>query len=92
MKISSSRIKSSPIIKILNVKYLKDYKLSLDFIDGKTQIVDFEPFLSTSLHPEIKKYLKPQNFKKFKLEGGELMWGDYDLIFPIMDLYHNRIR
>lgn len=81
----------SSVIQILNVKYVEGYKLWLEFSDGKTQTVDFEPFLSKALHPEIQKYLKPRNFMKYKLENGELMWGDYDLIFPIIDLYENRI-
>lgn len=88
---SKSTNKTSPNLQIINLKYVEGYKLWLEFSDGKTQAVDFEPFLSASLHPEIEKYLKLQNFKKFKLENGELMWGDYDLIFPIIDLYENRL-
>ena len=90
MKSSLAKKKNS-VIQILNVKYLEGHKLWLEFSDGKTQTIDFEPFISASLHPEIQKYLKVQNFKKFKLECGELMWGDFDLIFPIMNLYENRI-
>ena len=29
--------------------------------------------------------------KGYSLIDGELMWGDFDLIFPVMDLYHNSI-
>lgn len=91
MKNTSAR-KIDFTIQILKVKQLENFKLQLEFSDGKNQVVDFKPFLSASLHPEIKKYLQPKNFNKFKIECGELMWGDYDLIFPIMDLYHNRIK
>lgn len=53
--------------------------------------MDFGPFLKNSLHPEIRKFLNPKLFSRFTVENGELMWGDFDLIFPIMDLYENKI-
>ena len=67
------------------------YVLRLRFADGKTVTVDFGPFLRQSGHPEIRKYLKPGLFKSYRLERGELMWGDFDLCFPIADLYEGRI-
>ncbi|MCX6583441.1 MAG: hypothetical protein NT166_24965 [Candidatus Aminicenantes bacterium] len=30
-------------------------------------------------------------FKKFKIEYGDLIWNDYEMCFPIMDLYENNI-
>ena len=78
-------------VKILKAKHAGKYSLSLTFSDGKEQMVDLELFLKASQHPEIRKYLKPALFKRFRLDGGELMWGDYDLIFPVMDLYNNSI-
>jgi hypothetical protein len=27
----------------------------------------------------------------YRIEYGELVWGDYDLCFPIADLYQNRL-
>jgi hypothetical protein len=65
--------------------------LELEFEDGKRQKIDFEPFLRKSLHPEIQSYLDIGKFKKFRLEHGDLVWGDFDLCFPIMDLYENQI-
>jgi len=90
MSVASTKRKTATL-QIIKANYVKGYKLRLEFSDGKIKIVDFELFLSTSQHPEIKKYLKLQNFKSFKLEAGELMWGDFELIFPIMDLYQNCI-
>lgn len=78
-------------LKVGSVRYLRDYKLKIIFSDGCEQEVDFGPFLKGSLHPEIKKYLDPTRFKTFHVRGGELMWGDFDLVFPIMDLYHNTL-
>lgn len=78
-------------IQILKARYLKEYTLELIFSDKKIQLVDFRVFLESATNPEISKYLKIINFKKFKLVDGDLMWGDFDLLFPIMDLYRNRI-
>jgi hypothetical protein len=36
---------------------------------------------------DIKKYKDKDLFKKFNLEYGELQWNDYDLAFPVYDLY-----
>jgi Protein of unknown function (DUF2442) len=83
--------RSSKIIKIKKAEYLGGCALKLWFTDGMTQSVDFEPFLRNSLHSDIQKYLDRKHFTKFSLKDGELMWGDFDLIFPIMDLYKNSI-
>ena len=46
------------------------------------------PFAS---HPDIKKYQDQELFKKFNLEYGEIEWNDYDLVFPVYDLYQGRV-
>jgi len=61
------------------------------FNDKKRQVVDFYPFLSSSLNPLINKYLDMKEFLKLEVNEGDLEWNDYDLCFPIADLYENRI-
>lgn len=78
-------------LKVNKVEYLDLYKLKLLFSDGTVQIIDFEVFLKNSHHPDIQKYLKLKYFKNYCLIDGDLMWGDFDLIFPVVDLYHNSI-
>jgi hypothetical protein len=78
-------------LKIESAKYLSDYVIRLRFSDGKEKIVDFKPFLSKSFHPSIKKYLDENKFSNFSLTDGNLNWNDYDLIFPIFDLYNGQI-
>ena len=34
----------------------------------------------------------PVRFATFRLEYGELVWGDYDLRFTVFDLYRNQIE
>jgi hypothetical protein len=78
-------------LKIDSAKYLSDYAIRLRFSDGKEKLVDFKPFLSKSLHPSIKKYLDENKFSNFSLTDGNLNWNDYDLIFPLSDLYNGQI-
>lgn len=78
-------------IKIIRVSLYERYKLEINFSDKKKQVVDFEPFLKQSSHAEVRKYLERKYFKKFQIKNGDLMWGDFDLIFPIEDLYKNQI-
>jgi hypothetical protein len=79
-------------LKIDSAKYLSDYTIQIKFSDGKERIVDFKPFLSKSLHPAIKKYLDENMFSNFSLIDGNLNWNEYDLIFPISDLYNGKIE
>ena len=39
----------------------------------------------------IRKYLDEKKFKQYELDDGDLEWNDYDLCFPIADLYENTI-
>ena len=84
-------INESQILNIEKVIYLSGYKLKLSFNDGVEKIIDFGPFLSNSLNPFIKKYLDLKEFQKYALDRGDLVWNDYDLCFPIADLYENNI-
>ncbi len=79
-------------IKIDTANYLGDYSVQIRFNDGTERFIDFKPFLSKSLHPSIKKYLNENYFSKFQLIDGNLNWNDYDLIFPIWDLYSGKIE
>ena len=55
------------------------------------RIVDFRPFLSSSRNPLIRAYLDPALFAQFTIKAGDIFWGDYDLCFPIADLYEGRL-
>ncbi|MBX2998392.1 MAG: DUF2442 domain-containing protein [Caldilineaceae bacterium] len=86
------RLSEGAVVEIVSVAYLNGYKLQIWFNDGHIQIVDFEPFLQSSLNPLIRKYLDPVLFQQFSVEDGDLQWNDYDLCFPIADLYENDLR
>ena len=78
-------------ISIEEAKYINGYRIYLKFNDGKENTLDFKEFILSSQHPEIKKYQDKNLFKKFNLEYGEIEWNDYDLAFPIYDLYRGSI-
>ena len=78
-------------INITAAERVDDYALRLSFDDGTVQTVDFKPFHSLSRHPNIRAYLDPVRFAAFRIEYGELVWGDYELCFPIIDLYRNQL-
>ena len=79
------------VIDITMAEYVEGYKLRLLFSNNKERIVDFEPFLQKSLNLMIRKYLNLDDFQSFTVENGDLFWNDYDLCFPIADLYEDRI-
>ena len=78
-------------LNIVEAIYYSNYKINLKFNDGIVTIVDFETFLLKSQHPSINKYLDLKLFKDFKIIDGNLNWNDYDLIFPIWELYQGKI-
>jgi len=78
-------------INVTTAEYLDGYRLRITFDDGVVRVVDFEPFLSKSHHPAIRRYLDKRRFKDFTIDHGHLFWNDYDLIFPIADLYAGEI-
>ena len=64
-----------------------DFRLHIVFNDGKTSIVDIGDFIRRHPHPQYNKYLDQKQFRKFSIEGGNVVWGrNWDLIFPIEQL------
>jgi hypothetical protein len=79
------------LIEIKSAKYVGDYAIRIFFMDGSNRVIDFKTFLESSLHPSIRKYLDENKFKQFKILDGNLNWNDYDLIFPVDDLYNGNL-
>lgn len=83
---------NSTLINIISATQTGEYRIRLVFDDNTVQEVDFKPFLTRSHHPDIRAYLEPDRFAGFRVEYGELVWGDYELCFPIINLYRNKIE
>lgn len=88
---ASLTLADDEVIDIEDAQYVERYKLMLHFNNGMKRVVDFEPFLASSTNPLIRKYLDLSNFKNFVLEYGNLHWNDYDLCFPVADLYEGHL-
>jgi hypothetical protein len=81
----------SDLISILSANYIGDFAIRIFFNDGVNRVVDFKPFLESSSHPSIRKYLDESKFMQFDIVDGNLNWNDYDLIFPIDNLYEGKL-
>ena len=93
MKITVEYTENSPSTEIIvqSARYIGDFVIRLFFANNENKAVDFKPFLTQAIHPSIKKYLREELFTSFKIEHGNLNWNDYELIFPVADLYENSI-
>jgi hypothetical protein len=78
---------ATDVIEITSANYIGGFAIRITFNDGNEKLVDFKPFLFKSLHPSISKYLDERLFKQFEIINGNLNWNDYDLIFPVHNLY-----
>ncbi len=79
------------VISIEGAEYVEAYQIRLQFSDGRERVIDFEPFLRESSNPLIKRYLDMERFKGFTVDYGDLFWDDYEMCFPISDLYEGYI-
>ena len=80
-------------LEVKNATYLDGYRLSIAFSDGKNKVVDFSQFITHTNKQALAKYKDVSNFKKFKVEHGNVVWGrNWDLIFPVHELYRGKIN
>jgi Protein of unknown function (DUF2442) len=85
------KLPENRVILVKAAEFVKDHQIRLTFSDGKQQVVDFGPFLNRSNNPLIRAYLEPGAFQRFAIKDGDLIWDDYELCFPIADLYEGEI-
>ena len=78
-------------LRVEKAKYVPRYRVDVAFNDGTHRVVDFGPFLKQARNPMFTKYRGLREFKSFHIQDGDLMWGDFEMIFPIMDLYEGNI-
>lgn len=85
------KARTTNYLEITEAEYVSGYKLRLAFSDGTVRVMDFEPFLRKVRNPDLAQYRQVRKFKNFHLHYGDLMWGDYEMIFPMADLYKGEI-
>jgi Protein of unknown function (DUF2442) len=79
------------VISINKAHYMGGYKIKFIFSDGVERLIDFSGFLKKAKNPMTKKYLDVQLFKNYSIEYGDIIWNDYEMCFPIWDLYEGKI-
>lgn len=80
-------------LSVTQAEHAGAHRLRLSFSDGTAQEVDFVPFLMNHSHPQHDKYRRLVNFKRFRIERGNIVWGkDWDLIFPISQLHQGFVE
>lgn len=90
--IEANEVLNSDKLGVAKASYLDGYRLRIDFTDGKRNDIDFSNFILNNNKKYLSKYKDISRFKKFKIENGNLVWGkDWDIIFPIIDLYHGYV-
>jgi hypothetical protein len=73
---------------IVSAEDAGDLCVRLTFNDGHQSVVDIGEFIRQHPHPQYNKYLDPDMFRTFVVDDGNVVWGeDWDLIFPIENLY-----
>lgn len=66
--------------------------IEMRFNDNTIQRVNIGEFITSHPHPQYDKYLDEAEFLKFTLDDGNIVWGeDWDLIFPVEQLYAGAI-
>ena len=80
------------VISIIEAKYLDGYRIQFEFSDHSFKTIDFGPFLNHAKNPMTRKFLDLTHFRNFRLENGEINWYEYELCFPIWDLYEGVIE
>ena len=76
---------------IINAINAGNLNVCLTFNDNTTQTVDIGSYIRNHPHPQYNKYLNPK-FSQFTIENGNIVWGkNWDLIFPIEQLYTGSI-
>lgn len=79
------------VISIIIAEYTGEYKIKLTFSDGIEKEIDFGSFLRDAKNPMARKYLDTKLFRNFKIEYGDIIWNDYEMCFPIWDLYEGKV-
>lgn len=78
-------------LSVVKTNHVTGHILEITFNDGHVSTVDFAPFIFSVGHPDYEPYKKVNKFLDFELEDGNLNWDDYTMIFPVEDLYSNKL-
>jgi hypothetical protein len=61
----------SSLIRVVDVEYIKDYTMRLEFSDGTEKVIDFLPLLKGKLFEPLRE---KDNFTQFALTSWTIEW------------------
>jgi hypothetical protein len=64
---------------VKRAEYVRDYVVEFTFRDGTMKEIDLEPFL---FGPVFEPLRAPEKFRKFRVSGGTIVWGNTADIAP----------
>ena len=73
------------------VSHISGHILEIEFNDGHKSIIDFAPFIFSVGHPDYVPYKNIDRFLQYEVIDGNLNWDDYTMIFPVENLYKNKL-
>ncbi|MCX7861912.1 MAG: DUF2442 domain-containing protein [Bacteroidales bacterium] len=79
-------------MKIVNAKYLGDYKIEVTFYNDEIRIVDFKNFIHNTDNPSISQFKDIERFKRFELIHGFLSWEDGTMDISGESIYNNHFE
>jgi hypothetical protein len=79
-------------IAVTQAEYLEKYKIRFTFSDETERTIDFSGFLNRANNPMTRQFLDKDLFSAFNIEFGDVVWNDYELCFPILDLYEGNVH
>jgi hypothetical protein len=69
-------------MRIASAKYLNDYSIEIQFLDGRVVVADFYEFLKKSKNPMTSKFLDKDLFKNVEVDNGFLSWNNGEMEIP----------
>lgn len=73
---------------IIEAKPVGNLTVDLLFNDMTQRRINVGEFILKHPHPQYDKYLNEDEFRKFTIDDGNIVWGeDWDLVFPIEQLH-----
>lgn len=76
---------------ITKASFIAGKKMLVNFSNGVSKMVDFEPLFKKYVKGAFSYFADPIQFKKFKVAGGNLFWGENeDVIFSAQTLIDSR--
>ncbi len=80
---------NASLIRVIEVRAMKDYRLWLRFSTGEEKWFDFTPLLS---YPAFKPLADPRQFNNVSLDHGATIWNGGEIDIDPSYLYNNAIK